>query len=46
MPTTNALKKLNSFLIDFRKDDWLFLDLYTPNLNWREGMLDVANGQR
>merc|ERR1711918_198622 len=27
-------------------DDWLFIDLYTPDLDWVEGGLDVRNGER
>jgi len=45
-PTTNALRKLSNFVRDFEKahNDWLFLDLYTPNLDWAPGMLNVENG--
>jgi len=46
MPTTNAMKKLNTFLKGFKSDDWLFLDLYTPNLNWADGMINFNNGDR
>jgi GR25 family glycosyltransferase involved in LPS biosynthesis len=46
LPTSNAITKLNKFVTNFDKDDWLFLDLYTPNLHWVEGMLDVKNGER
>jgi len=46
-PTTNALRKLNQFIYDeITHDDWLFLDLYTPNLDWAPGMLDVVNEAR
>jgi len=45
-PTTNALLKLSRFIRSLEHDDWLFLDLYTPNLNWYEGMTDVKNGER
>lgn len=44
-PTRNALQKLTSFVHDFQKDDWFFFDLYTPNLEWAEGALDVRNGE-
>jgi hypothetical protein len=46
MPSTHTMQKLNTFLQDFKQDDWLFLDLYTPNLDWAPGMLDVRNGER
>lgn len=46
LPTTQALRKLSNFVQGFQHDDWLFLDLYTPNLDWRSGMLDVVNGEK
>lgn len=44
-PTTNALRKLSNFVTGFKKDDWLFFDLYTPNLNWNDRMLHAANAE-
>jgi len=45
-PTAKALEKLTKFVRNLKVNDWLFADLYTPNLDWAEGMLDVKNGQR
>jgi hypothetical protein len=47
-PTTHALRKLTRFVKDMESlhDDWLFLDLYTPNLDWGPGMLDVETGKK
>merc|ERR1712070_549515 len=44
-PTTGALRKLSDFIHSFKKDDYLFVDLYTPNLNWNDKMLNVVNGE-
>lgn len=45
-PTRKALEKLTKFVTEFEHDDWLFIDLYTPDLDWAEGALDVENGKR
>jgi len=45
-PTRRALQKLTKFVTEFERDDWLFIDLYTPNLDWAEGSLNVKNGGR
>jgi hypothetical protein len=45
-PTSHALEKLTKVVREMKHDDWLFLDLYTPNLDWKPGMLDVKNGER
>jgi hypothetical protein len=43
-PTTKAIEKLTNLVQEMKSDDWLFIDLYTPNLDWAPGMLDVSNG--
>merc|ERR1712048_1552115 len=45
-PTRRALQKLTRFVEDLLYDDWLFIDLYTPDLDWAEGARDVRNGER
>jgi len=45
-PTAHALEKLSKFVQNIKHDDWLFLDLYTPNLDWAPGALDVKNGEK
>lgn len=45
-PTRKALEKLTHAVANLEHDDWLFLDLYTPELDWAEGALNVKNGER
>jgi hypothetical protein len=45
-PTSHALEKLSKFVKGMKSDDWLFIDLYTPNLNWNPGMMDVRNAEK
>lgn len=48
-PSSQALRKLSHFVRNFEREhttDWLFIDLYTPNLDWAEGMLDVKHGEK
>eukprot|EP00300_Choanocystis_sp_HF-7_P036321 c52164_g1_i1.p1 GENE.c52164_g1_i1~~c52164_g1_i1.p1 ORF type:complete len:339 (+),score=70.16 c52164_g1_i1:1-1017(+) len=48
-PTTRALQKLSDHVHSMEVKnvtDWLFLDLYTPNLSWNPNMLNVKNEER